>query len=271
MNVDELRPALATPFPAVVLEIAHQFLLLRVDRYNRFVRRQERRRLRVDVLKLRVAIDVLAAFSCLVVRLQAVAHAAQKLADNRRANLMTLLRQLGHEVTQAAGRPQQWLHRIAPRHRFDQALEIGREGWIPGRLLLAPAARLTDTSSRNRHVVANVRKSVINRRPRQSADAGHQADPAVSQRFRLQRDKAPEALFIQNRGHLPIALPRGARLSGSNHPTTLRRATHHCESRAKILAICGNYDSVVYGRALTCAFSKTIGYAHARGRSIGPS
>ena len=43
---------------------------------------------------LRVAIDVLAAFSCLVVRLQAVAHAAQKLADNRRANLMTLLRQL---------------------------------------------------------------------------------------------------------------------------------------------------------------------------------
>src|SRR6478736_1103428 len=151
----------------------------------------------------------------------------------RRANLMTLLRQLGHEVTQAAGRPQQWLHRIAPRHRFDQALEIGREGWIPGRLLLAPAARLTDTSSRNRHVVANVRKSVINRRPRQSADAGHQADPAVSQRFRLQGDKAPEALFIQNRGHLPIALPRGARLSGSNHPTTLRRATHHCESRAK--------------------------------------
>src|SRR6478736_6296466 len=82
MNVDELRPALATPFPAVVLEIAHQFLLLRVDRYDRFVRRQERRRLRVDVLKLRVAIDVLAAFSCLVVRLQAGAHAAQKLADN---------------------------------------------------------------------------------------------------------------------------------------------------------------------------------------------
>lgn len=196
MNVDELRPALATRFPAVVLEIAYQFLLLRVDRYDRFVRRQDRRGLRVDVLKLRVAIDVLAAFSCLVVRLQAVAHAAQKLADNRRANLMTFLRQLGHEVT---GRPQQWLHRIAPRHRFDQALEIGREGWIPGRLLLVPAARLTDTSSRNRHVVANVRKSVINRRPRQSADAGHQADPAVSQRFRLQGDRAPEALFIQNR------------------------------------------------------------------------
>ncbi|MGL9621603.1 hypothetical protein QRQ56_26695 [Bradyrhizobium sp. U531] len=94
MNVDELRPALATPFPAVVLEIAYQFLLLRVDPYDRFVRRKERPGLRVDELKLRVAIDVLAAFSGLVVRLQAVADAAQKLADNSRANLMTLLRQL---------------------------------------------------------------------------------------------------------------------------------------------------------------------------------
>jgi hypothetical protein len=42
-------------------------------------------------LKLRIAIDVLAAFSCLVVRLQAVAHAVQKVADNCRANLMTLV------------------------------------------------------------------------------------------------------------------------------------------------------------------------------------
>src|SRR6201982_899283 len=135
MNVDELRPAWATPFPAVVLEIAHQFLLLRVDRYDRFVRRQERRGLRVDILKLRVAIDVLAAFSCLVVRLQAVAHAAQKVADNRRANLMTLLRQLGHEVTQAAGRPQQWLHRSPPRPPVPPAPWNGPRGWVPGRTL----------------------------------------------------------------------------------------------------------------------------------------
>src|SRR6201984_3922295 len=103
---------------------------------------------------MRGEIDVLAAFPCLVVRLQAVAHAAQKVADNRRANLMPLLRQLGHEVTQAAGRPQQWLHRIAPRSRFDQALEIGPEGWSPGRLLLASAARLTDAASRGRHIVS---------------------------------------------------------------------------------------------------------------------
>ena len=138
MNVDELGPAFAAPFPAVVLEIAHQFLLFRVDRDDRLVRRQERRGLRVDVLKLRVAIDVLAAFSCLAVGLQAVAHAAQKIADNRRANLVTLLRQLLHQVTQAAGRPQQRLHRIAPRHRLDQALEIDHEGRILRDFVLRP-------------------------------------------------------------------------------------------------------------------------------------
>ena len=62
MNVDQFGLAFGTPFPAVVLEIAHQFLLFRVDRDDRLVRRQERLGLRVDVLKLRVAIDVLAAF-----------------------------------------------------------------------------------------------------------------------------------------------------------------------------------------------------------------
>jgi hypothetical protein len=87
--------------------------------------RQERFGLRIDVVKLHVAIDVLAAFSRLAVGLQAVAHVAQKIPDHRRANLVPLLRQLLRQVTQAASGPQQRLGRIAPRHRLDQALEIG--------------------------------------------------------------------------------------------------------------------------------------------------
>jgi hypothetical protein len=57
-------------------------------------------------LKLGVAIDVPAAFSCLAVRLQTVTHAAQKIADNHRANGVPLLRQFVHQVAQAAGGPQ---------------------------------------------------------------------------------------------------------------------------------------------------------------------
>ncbi len=41
---------------------------------------------------------------------------------------------------------------------------------------------------------------MINRRSRQSADPGHQTDPATSQRPRFQSDKAPSALFLIENG-----------------------------------------------------------------------
>src|SRR5262249_32984914 len=81
-----------------------------------------------------------------------------------------------------------------------------------------------------RNMVANVRKSMVNRRSRQSADPGHQADPAASQRSCFHRDKTPEALFIQNRRHLPITLACIACLRGPNHSATLRRSIPPCES-----------------------------------------
>src|SRR5450631_2383800 len=119
-----------------------------VNRDDWFVRRQERLGLCIDVMKLPVAIGVLAAFSCLAVRLQAIAHAAQKVADDRRAGHLPFVRQLVREITQAAGRPQQRLHRIAPRHGLDQPLEIGDKSWILRCLLLAATTLLADPSSR---------------------------------------------------------------------------------------------------------------------------
>src|SRR5207249_9145443 len=52
MNIDRFRGAFAMPFPAIVLEIAHQFLLFGVDRYYRLIRGQQCYGLRVDVFKL---------------------------------------------------------------------------------------------------------------------------------------------------------------------------------------------------------------------------
>jgi hypothetical protein len=235
MNIDEFRRSFGSPFPAVVLEIAHQFLLFRIYRNDRFVRSQECLGLRVDVLKLGVAIDVLVAFSCLAVRLQAIAHAAQKIADHRRANLVPSLRQLPDEVTQATGCPQQRLGRIAPRRGLDQPLEIDRKSWILKCLLLTSSAPLADTSGRSRNVVTNIGKSTINRRSRKSANPRHQTDAAVSQCSRFQRDKAPAALLVQNSGHLPIALPCFTRRTSPNHAATLRRVIPPCESRHEIL------------------------------------
>src|SRR4029077_8961740 len=50
----------------------------------------------------------------------------------------------------------------------------------------------------------------------------------------------------------------------------LRRATHHCESRSKILAICDNYDSVVYGRALSVEGDRNLTESVASSSGIMP-
>src|SRR6476646_7245248 len=53
-------------------------------------------------------------------------------------------------------------------------------------------------------MVANVGKSMINRRACQPADPRHQAHPATSQRTRFHRDKTPEALangFLYDEGN----------------------------------------------------------------------
>src|SRR5450631_1759548 len=78
VDVDLLRRAVAPPFAAVVLEIAYQFLLFCINRNDWLVCRQKRLGLGIDVIKLRVAIDVLAAFSCLAVRLQCRAEGCRR-------------------------------------------------------------------------------------------------------------------------------------------------------------------------------------------------
>ncbi len=132
----------------------------------------------------------------------------------------------------SSGRSQQRLHRVAPRVTGSTRLlrSTARVGsWDAFFLRHCPA----NTPGRSRNAVTNVGKSMINRRPRHSADPGHQTDPAPSQRSRFQGYKSPTALFIQNRCHLPIAPPCGACLRSSNHPVTLRPMIRACESRSR--------------------------------------
>ncbi len=186
------------------------------------MRSQKRHGLRVDVLKLRVAIDVPAAFPYLAVRLQAITHCLQKLADKRVASLVPLPCKRPGEVTQAAARPQQGLHRIAPRRRFDQSLQIGHKRPILRRVALAPGAWLANPSGRSRDLVREVPKSPVDRGARQAADPRHRAHPAMSQRLCFQRNKAAAALFIQNRCHLTIASPCLANPRKSSRNSTTR-------------------------------------------------
>ena len=58
MDADFFRVAFRAPFPAGVLEVADEFLLLGVDRDNWLVLSQRRRDLCVDVANLRISIGV---------------------------------------------------------------------------------------------------------------------------------------------------------------------------------------------------------------------
>jgi len=101
MNVDAFGAVFGPPFTARVLEIAHQFLLFRVHRNNRLAVFQKGCGARVDVLKLSIPVHMLIAFTGLAVRLQPVALSMQKLAYHRVADLMSFVRQLSAQLTQA--------------------------------------------------------------------------------------------------------------------------------------------------------------------------
>jgi hypothetical protein len=69
MHVDFLRSALGLPFPARPLKVPHQLLLLGVHRDDGVVGAVKLVDAGVDILKLRIAIEVLSAFPCFPIRL----------------------------------------------------------------------------------------------------------------------------------------------------------------------------------------------------------
>jgi hypothetical protein len=121
-----------------------------------FLRSHECQGLRVDVLKLRIPIDMLSTFSCLVVGLQAVAHVAQKIADNGRRRCMPFLRQVLYKIAQAAARPQQQLRQITRVAGSTSALRSAKKLGSCTDLLFRTPPSLANTSRRGRCLVANI-------------------------------------------------------------------------------------------------------------------
>src|SRR5262249_11401925 len=94
MDPNGYRRALGFPFPAAVLEVADQLLLLRVHGDHGLSHVLECSRPSTDVLELCVALGMLCTLACLLVPLQAVAHLRQEFTDLRRAHRVTVCRQL---------------------------------------------------------------------------------------------------------------------------------------------------------------------------------
>ena len=118
-----LRPAGRLPFSPAIPEIPDQFLLLGVDRDDRLLMLQETIRRGIEVLKLRVAIEVRRAFMALPRRLQAIAQIVEEPAHCRRADAPSLLRQRGRQFRATLAGPPQGRHRVAAGQRIDQRLQ----------------------------------------------------------------------------------------------------------------------------------------------------
>jgi hypothetical protein len=173
MNVDLFGAVLGPPFTTRILEIAHQFLLFGVHRNNRLAVFQEERGALVDVLKLRVSIHMLVAFAGFAVRLQAIARPLQKLAHHGVADLMSFVRQIFAQPAQTARSPQQGLHRIAARCRFNESSEIRQKCGVVNDLWLAASAALADAPQTGFVAAANIIQSAVNSPSRKAGYPHH--------------------------------------------------------------------------------------------------
>src|SRR5260370_37293020 len=148
MYLDRLGLALWPPFAARILVVPYLLLLFRVYGNSGLATLQEFRRLRVDVLKLRIAVGMRGAFLGLAVRLQAVLLFVQQFRNQHMAHLVSLGPQFVGEIAHAlAGPPQRGLG-IPSRNWFQQFLQIDQEIRILERCLLAATAFLPNRQTR---------------------------------------------------------------------------------------------------------------------------
>jgi len=147
MDVDSFRFALALPLSPVVLVRAYEFLLLRVHRDHRLRAPLHALDLRVDELKLRIAVRVRRSLQGLAVTLQAVASKVQKMRHRPCADRVTLQRQLFSEIARALASPTQRGLWIASGERRHQTIQLCAQLRIRLAQALATAASLTKTRS----------------------------------------------------------------------------------------------------------------------------
>src|SRR5512143_2221841 len=99
MYPDVFRLALRVPLPTAILEIANQFLLFRIHRDDRLLRRQCRRYTPVDVGELCIPIRMAITLAGLAVALQAELLLLQQFADDRVADLVAQGHQFALQAT----------------------------------------------------------------------------------------------------------------------------------------------------------------------------
>ena len=205
MHPDPFGIARRPIFPTAILEVADQFLLLRIDRDHRLVLGQRRAHRCIDVLELRVPIRVAVALARLAIALQAETHAIKQVAHQRMAHLMTFCLKFMGQTPQALARPAQRRLRIAACARLNQCAKIAQQRRIlhHGRL----AAATHPPNPTRLRCLAKLPQPAANRTCGYSRCCRYRRDTAVARRCCLGCRNQPPTTFVQKRRDRRIPLP----------------------------------------------------------------
>src|ERR1700694_5150821 len=173
MSVDLVRRPRLAPLAALVLVVADQLLLLRVNGNDGLARPQSVFDGAVDMSELRVAIGMIAPFFGLAVALQAVAILPQELGDFGVADRVAPGSQFRRKRAGALAGPAQGRLRVATCRRLDHAVQRGRQAGMVGCQRVSSAA-LATTPARGQRRSLQFLTPLNQRDPRQAAGA---ADP----------------------------------------------------------------------------------------------
>ena len=202
------RRPLRLPFPALVGEVAHQLLLLRVDRDHRLASRQKSVRGRVDVLELRVAVRVGGAFPPLANRLQPIAQAVQQPAHGSRTDAPSLLGQRRGQLRATLARPAQRRGWVPACKRVHQCFERRHNA---GLVLLdaGTASPRGSDAARRRPSARNLAAPLANRLPSQSSGRRDQGVSAIANGHRLGSRPPTTTALVEHRCHRDVLLNNG--------------------------------------------------------------
>ena len=219
MHPDLFGLAVRAPLPPGVLEVPHQFLLLRVHRDHRLPLGQRMRDARADMGELRVAVRMAVALAGLAVSLEAELLPLEQLADHRVADLVPTGAQFGGQPAKALAGPTQRRHRVAPFTRTDKRQQIVQQRRVRRHQQLASAPMPANATARQPRPAVEFLQASADRADSDPGGTRHGGNAATPGRPRLAGgERSTPALVKQRRQSNKTGIDGG----GIDHSNTLR-------------------------------------------------
>jgi hypothetical protein len=185
VNAHGLRIAFGAQLAPAILDIANQLFLLRINGNGGLPAIVELFDLRVDKLKLRIAVGMGRTLACLPVGMQAEAKPSQQPADQFLTCGKAALGQRLHEVALAPADPQQGGLRVSTDRRLHQLLQRCQKPGLCLNLRLAAAPRSTNAARQPSILRPQLCKTTTNRAASDTRRLGHRRDAAPTSRTGL--------------------------------------------------------------------------------------